>query len=359
LATGKLRPGTAITPGPTASAQPSGPTMTARPLVLSPEVSEAVVVPVAGPPSNKRPGTMLFFNYDLYENRESDWHENDVVIASDHGESRIQFLMSLKYELLQYSPDFWNSRWAYYPQGLNLAYDGLYDFYWFSRASSPVVSRTQNPGIFLHFLPRKNIRFFNADFLDAGWFHESNGQTTTNIAQYNALYATEGDHAQDSVHRGWDYWYLGSKFTYLPFDDLEVRSAQAITKAHQLFTFLPSFRFYDGHQGVAGAVSENVFWKPVGFQPYIYDYDGIRAAFTWETIFPDATFMHFHYVALGAEFRTGYNAGFFAANWSKKFTLTFKTGYFPWYVYYSNGYGPYISDYSTWSQGWGMGIRLW
>jgi len=33
--------------------------------------------------------------------------------------------------------------------------------------------------------------------------------------------------------------------------------------------------------------------------------------------------------------------------------------YLPIMVYYDNGYGPYISDYSTWSQGWGIGLRYW
>jgi len=305
------------------------------------------------------PKTMDFFNHDLYANRLTGWHPNYVVIASDHGESRVQFLLSLKFEMLNYSPSFWNSRWGYYPKGLNLAYDGLYDFFWFTRAASPVISRVQNPGAFLRFLPRQKVRFLHADLFDVGWFHESNGQTTIAPAQYGALYATEGQRVQDSVHRGWDYWYLGSKFTFLPFDKCELETAQAITRAHHLFTFTPSVRIYDGKQGLAGTDSESIFWKPVRVQPYIYDYDGLRAAFSWETIFPPSTFLHFHYVGLAAEIRTGYNDGYFAANWSKKFTLTVKTGDFPWYLYYFNGYGPYISDYTTWSEGWGLGIRLW
>jgi outer membrane phospholipase A len=327
--------------------------------IVAPVVAEAVPeVPLGTIWVKPSDHTMDFFNHDLYTNRLTGWHTNYGVIASDHGETRIQFQLSLKYELFQYSEEFWNSRWAYFPEGVNLAYDGLYDFYWFTRPASPVISRDQNPGMFVHFLPRKNVRFFNADYFDAGWFHESNGQTTITAAQYNALYATEGDHVQDSVHRGWDYWYFGSKFSYLPFDQPELWNAKTVTRMHNLFTFLPSFRFYDGKQGLAGSTSENIFYKPVGFQPYIYDYDGLRATFMWETIFPECTWLRFHYVGLGLDVRTGYNYHYFASNWSRKVTLTFKTGYFPWYVYYFNGYGPYISDYTTFSTGWGIGIRL-
>lgn len=332
---------------------------TNTPGVVAPMVAEAVPpVPLGTVWVEPADHTMDFFNHDLYANRLTGWQTSDGVIATDHGETRVQFLLSLKYALFQYQPEFWGSGWAYYIQSLNIAYCGLYDFYWLSRPASPVLSRTQNPGLFLHFLPHKNRRFYDADYFDVGWFHESNGQTTVTEAQYAALYATMGQHAQDTVHRGWDYWYLGTKFSYLPFDEPELWNAKTVTKMHSLFTFMPSCRLYDGAQGFDGSVSENIFYKPVGVQPYIYDYDGLRATFSWETIFPEATFLRFHYVGLGVELRTGYNYPYFAANWSKTYTLTFKTGYVPWYVYYFNGYGPYISDYTTFSTGWGMGIRL-
>lgn len=343
--------GSTLIPSPNASVSPSEAcraTDTARVLSAKVPLEETGTV-----------DTMAVFEHDLFDNRLTAWHPNYLVIASDHGESRIQFLLSMKYKLLEFPPQLWNSRWAYQPNGLYVAYDGLYDFYWLSRPSSPVISRIQNPGGYMHLTPRNQERMLHVDYLDAGWFHESNGQTTVNETQYKQLYAEEGQDVQDSVHRGWDYWYLGSRLTYLPFDDPEIGSADTVTKLHQLFAFMPSLRLYDGHQGFDGTVSENVFWKRVAFQPYIYDYDGIRASFSWTMIFPDTPILHINLLSLGADFRTGYNSGYFATNWSKTVTLTVKTAYFPWYVYYFNGYGPYISDYSTWSEGWGMGLRLW
>lgn len=303
---------------------------------------------------------MDILNYSKYGNRLVSFHQNYGAIASDHGENRLQFQLSLKYELLQYPSAWWNQNWLLRPTGFYLAYDGLYDFYWFTRPSSPVISRDQNPGGFIHFVPSKNERLYDMDYLDAGWFHESNGQTTVNDTQYQQIEAELGQNAaQDSVHRGWDYWYLGSEFVYFPFDKPEFGDNPGkITRPHLVFVFQPSLRLYDGHQGIAGPVSENIFWKPVSTQPYIYDYDGIRATFVCGLILPDATFLHFNAVALIADVRTGYNYGYFADNWSKRINLMFKTGYFPWYFYYTNGYGPYISDYTTWSQGWGVGVRL-
>ena len=319
------------------------------PEALSPSTASAATLTV---------NTLDVFNYHLLENRLTAWKPNYLVIASDHGETRLQYLLSIKYKLFDLPRPFWNRAWSYQPDGIYAAYNGLYDFYWYSRPSSPVISRIQNPGGFIHLIPRPRERILHMDFLNAGWFHESNGQTTTNEQQYLRLYAQEGQNVQDTVHRGWDYLYLGSGMSFLPFDHPEVGDPATLTRAHQLFTVFPSLRLYDGRQGFSGA-SENVFWKPVGFQPHIYDYDGIRASFNWTMIFPDTTILHVNMLALGADLRTGYNTGYFASNWSKTVRLTVKMGYIPVYVFYFNGYGPYISDYSTWSQGWGMGLRIW
>lgn len=75
-----------------------------------------------------------------------------------------------------------------------------------------------------------------------------------------------------------------------------------------------------------------------------------------EWVFPHR---NLSYLGLSGEFRTGYNFGHFGQHWSKQVSLTFKTWRLPWYLYYSNGFGPYISDYSTQSEGYGVGIRIW
>lgn len=303
--------------------------------------------------------SFTLFEQNLYRNRETSLHRNYFLVASDHGETRPQFLLSIKYELWQYLETWWPEDWPYRPQGLDLAYDGLYDFYLFTRPSAPVVSRTQNPGLFIPFKAPRDRRVLLADEWDFGWFHESNGQTIDNAADYNAAYAKMGQGVQDLVSRGWDYWYLSAKFSGLPWDRPEDPGQKEITHLHHLLSFQPVLRLYTGAQGVAGAPEEGVFWKPQAEAPYIYDYDGIRGSFSWELIFPDVGFLHFRYVGLEADLRTGYNSGHFAANWSRRFSLTFKTGYCPWFVYYNDGYGPYISDYSTYSRGWGAGITLW
>jgi outer membrane phospholipase A len=282
------------------------------------------------------------FDDALAENPLRAFHPNDVAIASDHGESRIRFLLSFQYSVAPFARDAFGLG-PYRFDGLQFAYDGLYDFDAWSRRSQPIVSRLQNPGMFFAFRAPAAGRSWHLDGWDLGWFHESNGQVVDNRADYDALYAKVGQAATDSVSRGWDYWYLGSSFTWTA-QNLRLRAA-------------PTLRIFDGSEAVAYTPAEqDVFWRPGAPSTVIYDYDGLRAAFSAEWLLPHRALS---YVSLEADLRSGYNSGHFAANWSKHLVLTLKAWYVPVFLYYDNGYGPFISDYSTWSQGWGIGITYW
>jgi outer membrane phospholipase A len=299
--------------------------------------------------------TADFFQNSLHESRLGTFHPSDFVVATDHGENRIQFLLSLKYEFIPLEGLEWQIG-PYHLGGLNFVYDGLYDFYLWTRYSQPIVSRLQNPGLLFSLEAKHEEAVGHMQRLDLGWFHESNGQVVDTIAEYNALYAQEGLRARDSVSRGWDYWYASPKFTFDPKNEAGLDEGGETSNIRERFVFDPSLRMYTGAQGIVIPAEQDIFWAPQDPPKTIYDYDGIRGLFIAEWIFP---WRAFNYVGIGSEFRTGYNTGYLGRNWSKKFTLTFKTWNIPWYVYYENGYGPYISDYSTWSQGYGAGIRMW
>src|SRR5665213_1993489 len=147
-------------------------------------------------------------NFDdvLAENPLRPFHPNYAAIDSDHGESRVQFLMSIQYDLAPFVLDAFRFG-SYRFDGFHFAYDGLYDFDLWSRPSQPIVSRLQNPGLYFSFLSPNEKRLWNMDGMDFGWFHESDGQVIGKRAAYDALYAQVGQDANDSVSRGWDYWY--------------------------------------------------------------------------------------------------------------------------------------------------------
>lgn len=326
------------------------------PMLTSAEAISALAIPaweIAPSDSNGKP--IDLFDSSLHENTLISFNPSDLVLAEDHNETRIQFLLSLKYELIPLESFQWHLG-NYRLMGLNFAYDGLYDFYLWTRYSYPIVSRTQNPGFYFSFEAPQAQRLWDIDSINIGWFHESNGQIVNTASGYNALLAQEGFEARDSISHGWDYWYLASKFSFHPWDGTEVSGTTTQQKIHMRLSFTPSLRIFTGAEGIFIPAEQAVFWDPQDPPSYIYDYDGIRGLFNAEWLFPHRAF---NYLGLGAEFKTGYNTGYFGHNWSKRFTITFKTWHLPWYFYYYTGYDVYISDYSTWSDGYGFGIRIW
>jgi hypothetical protein len=266
------------------------------------------------------------------------YHANYGAVAWDHNELRLQYQLSLQYGLIPLEPLDWGLA-GYRLQALEVAYEGLFDFYLWNRPSQPLISRRQTPGVYFDIRAAEERRWAHLADLELGWFHESNGQVIDSLPQWLAA----GRHAQDSVSRAWDYWHLASQFSFQP-------------GANTRIGFSPSLRIFTGAQGVLLPAEQDLFWRPLDPPSYISDYDGLRAEFCVEQVFPEQVF---GYWALTGSLRTGYNGGHFAEHWSGRATLTVKTWHLPWMLYYDNGYGEYISDYSAWSQGWGFGLRFW
>jgi hypothetical protein len=88
---------------------------------------------------------------------------------------------------------------------------------YFSRHSSPVVTKRLNPKLFLRFYgtPTEGKNLWSddngLDYYDIGYAHESNGQHVDSAALFADAVASYGtpEIAQDYVSRGWDY--LGYK----------------------------------------------------------------------------------------------------------------------------------------------------
>lgn len=83
-------------------------------------------------------------------------------------ESAINVQYSFKYDLYRVHPEKGSS--------VYLSYTGKFDFYMFTRNSSPVINRTSNPAV--HYRYTTHVEDGNQYWLDFGVEHRSNGQVT-------------------------------------------------------------------------------------------------------------------------------------------------------------------------------------
>lgn len=138
---------------------------------------------------------------------------------SDTSDVHAEFMTSIRY------PAF---TWPLNPINRNLSrglfirsdfiYTGKYDFFAYDkeeRASGPIFSRLQNPGLLLTFYrvydPFMKTRQFKFNRLFVGVFHESNGQTIE-AGDFDTL--TNTAFGEDYVSMGWDYINAGFAMTY-------------------------------------------------------------------------------------------------------------------------------------------------
>lgn len=128
---------------------------------------------------------------------------------SEGDDNALQVHYSLRYML---DPDFEDEDSIY------LKYNGGFDFYMGTRASSPVVNRLSNIGLHYRCRLGRGIQWdeWNLGWLDVGIEHRSNGQTTEVLSPGEAeaaqlAYASNNHRYFDSVSRGSDYFSLETK----------------------------------------------------------------------------------------------------------------------------------------------------
>jgi len=149
---------------------------------------------------------------------------------------------SVKYRLLPVEVTGHNNR-AF------LALTTRFGFYWGTRENSPVIGKDYNPKLFWRFLPdgdqlaassqegvaHENLEVEYADYFDAGYAHESNGQLIHTQAEYIATQKAlqQAQYVNDNVHRGWDYFEGVWKTTLWP------RSGNPLLSRLDLKFFVP------------------------------------------------------------------------------------------------------------------------
>jgi len=302
--------------------------------------------------------------------------ENDFLYVEDpeEAEPHPQFQLSLKYPFALVHGQVLGP-WVR-DESLNFGYAGEYDFY-LQRYSQPVVSRIQNPGMWINETfrdsgARARGGWISAPWsLDLGWWHESNGQCLSTESQYETFekYNLDGAHAQDYVSMAWDYFALRMQGGFY----------QPITSA---WTGHASFRFedriYDGSAGIASNTEENVFWGNDPRYSLISWYDGLRWNLGYEIgcLEGKGSSPWVRKAGLAVDLRCGNDFGYrgqinawdldairVSARYS--FTLDVRMPWFfaaPAYVpltaFYFNGWGPYPCDYMDHHELFGAGLSF-
>ncbi len=201
---------------------------------------------------------------------------NYFGMSHEEDEPHAEFLLSLKYPNLRGKGNK-RKRWTFFG-----VYTGLYDFYFLTRNSAPVVSRLQNFGLHyeLNFFARDKwtrnllgLKGFDLNGIDLTASHESNGQSVESIEEYNIIRSNDDSHiaknADDYVSMSTNYigitmklrWknFLSKKFsltTYFEtritdtsgdtyFND-RVRDVKVDLKTYRRFNLLMVLNFGDG-----------------------------------------------------------------------------------------------------------------
>lgn len=256
------------------------------------------------------------------------------AISHDSGsaENHIEFYLSIKYPLFTTLVE----KSLGERSRLYFNYNGKYDFYAFSRDSSPIISRRQNPGL-MYVYSRPPESHIHLQSLKTGYFHESNGQTVDTREEYLVT-----EYPADHVSRGWDYIPLEAKFAISE-------------KRHGIFgNFYLNLqgRYFLDRQMFRHDREDEIFWEDAAEQPRIEEYDGIRANVATVFILPRIE-------AKEIKFSATYRSGYRDFNLSQRYEATFRLFDFPLYVYYSRGYGVELSTYHQKGTTYGIGFEFW
>jgi len=280
--------------------------------------------------------------------RLSGYQPSYFSVADDGVDTHLEFSVSLKYPL---DDDVaWLGRFIKGPNKVYFAYTGQYDFFVFSdnvpgRSSAPVVSRLQNPGLFLkHIVTSQDIQELSGlESISLGWFHESNGQQIdgSDTSTFNNTL-----NASDYVSRGWDYLGIDFKQHYSNV----FKSGDTV----DFYTRLRVFCACQGFGSISGREDDVTVFTGEDTEDIRY-YDGLRL------IFDHAITPTFSY---GIQFRTGIAEGKSFDNRSYRAEINFRIPWdpiedIPFNLFYFNGYGVNISTYHIHDDYIGFGIKMW
>jgi outer membrane phospholipase A len=261
--------------------------------------------------------------------RDLSGYEPSYFVYAMDDENHIEFKVSIKYPMIEMR----DGRDILY-----FAYTGKYDFYVTSddpsRDSSPVISRLQNPGLFVkHIIDASDES--GIKYVTAGWFHESNGQQISDNATF-----INTPNASDYVSRGWDY--LGFDIKYTQNQPWSLNGAMNYYARMRIIIDCQAFCLIDDKEDdirIFGGTE----------QADIRDYDGLRLIARYDKV-P---------LSIGMTVRTGISDGDALGNASYQIDLIYRVLNIPVTLFYFNGYGKEISTYHIKEDYVGIGFQFW
>lgn len=262
-------------------------------------------------------------------------YEPSYLMYAADDESHVEFKISIKYPLRECPKGDCDTQ----KDQVYFAYTGKYDFYIYSedtpgRESAPIISRVQNPGIYYRRLLGKDSWDYLQSF-SIGWFHESNGQQITELADFNNTL-----HAEDFVSRGWDYLGVDIKFSS-PLKTV-------LNDDHLYYLRLRAFCNCQAFGKFSKEDDTSIFGSTEGEE--IGDYDGLRL------LMKSTSGKNYNYTL---SLRSGVSTRNAFSNLTVQLEYTYDYLGIPWSILYFNGYGKDISTYHIKDEYVGVGVKIW
>jgi len=265
-------------------------------------------------------------------------YEPSYMMYAFDDDDHLEFKISIKYPLLESSfgglGEVIGDNNQFY-----FAYTGKYDFFLFSddvsRESAPVISRVQNPGIFVT-NTRPDFDGEGLQSVSVGWFHESNGQQIGD----NATFMSTAN-ASDFVSRGWDY--LGIDFQFKRKAPWFFDGDVSYILRTRFFCDCQGFGFIDDRED-----DITIFGGTATAD--INDFDGLRL---------EVDNYANRWLQYGLNLRTGTADTEALKRLSYEFHLSWRISNVPLKIFYFKGYGKDISTYHIKDEYFGLGFEFW
>ncbi|MGH1365982.1 MAG: hypothetical protein ACRBF0_20655 [Calditrichia bacterium] len=252
--------------------------------------------------------------------------------------------------------------------GISVGYIGIYDFYFGTRNSGPVVSRNQNPLLYLfteHAIKNLKVKAI------LGLGHESNGQFISTKNSYDVFEEAFADsvhgtdpsgenprfyqyNIEDWASMGWNYFYTEW-----------IVKKNSILGTNALLSFNLHLRWFFKHGTLDPSnqdLEDNIFYdRELDGKTSIRDYDGFRYTIDWRGDSRHFNFWKENYLVYDPSFTIGFRHGYLTSDlsptiWAKVYLKLL--GSLPMFYRYDSGYGRDLSNYPYRFSSHAIGVEI-